>query len=177
MSALLLPPAKAPTLYELEDSLAALIDTGEGGIPDELRAEYEAELYQTLTATKAKRDRCGEFIRHLDAQAELAKAESKRLAARAADFQIMRERLCAYIRRTMELTGQRKLEGDYTTFALRQNPPYVQIDNEAQIPREYFRHIPESWTPDKTAIAKAIKAGAEVHGADLMPGAFRLEVK
>lgn len=176
MSAALIP-IKAPTLYELEDELLALIETGEGGVPEELRGEYEARLEQTFCATRAKRDRVAEFSRYLDSQAELAKAEAKRLSARAADFQIMRERLHSYVKRTMEATGQRKLEGEFSTFNLRKNPARVEITAEVLVPLDYKRHIPERWEPDKMAIKDAIKAGTEVPGAALIAGEDRLEIK
>ena len=170
-------PVKAPSLYALEDDLLALIDTGEGGIPEELRAEYEAELTRALCATRAKRDRVGEFIRHLDSQAAFAKAESERLAGRSKDFLVMKERVCGWVKRTMELTGQKKLEGDTTTFTLRQKPPHVEITAEVLIPLDYKRHIPEHWEPDKALIREAIKAGTEVPGAKLIAGDQSLVVR
>ena len=173
MSAAVLIP-KPPSLFQLEDDLLALLETGEGGIPEELRAEYEAELHHALIATKAKRDRVAEFSRHLEAQAELAKAEAKRLHQRAADFLILQERLHSYIRRTMEATGQTKLEGQFTTWALRKNPPATVIDDPLALPDTYKRHI-ESWEPDKMAIKAALKSGTAVPGASLAPDSFRLE--
>ncbi len=52
------------------------------------------------------------------------------------------------------------------SLAVRKNPPQIVIDHEADIPPVYLvRHEPPPPTPDKRAIAAALKAGASVPGA------------
>ena len=63
-----------------------------------------------------------------------------------------------------------KIDGETTTLALQEAPATVLILDEKLIPREYKRHVPEEWQPDKKCIAKALKAGIDVPGADLSEG-------
>jgi hypothetical protein len=62
------------------------------------------------------------------------------------------------------------------TLAIKKNPPFVVIDRETELPPTYFiYHQPPPPTPDKKAIAAALKAGAQVPGAHSEQG-IRLEI-
>jgi hypothetical protein len=131
------------TLYQIEDTLAALLETGDGGIAPELEMQYQQDLAQTLQKAVDKRDRVGQFIRHLEAQGQFAGEEAKRLAERKHMFERAAERLRTYVKWTIESMGQdeqgkwRKLEGRTVTFSLRKLPDILQVDDELTIPAEY----------------------------------------
>jgi len=73
-------PAARP-LYDIEQHLAALIDT-EDAVPDDLEQAYALELHATLLSAVEKRDRVGHFMGWLESQAELAHKEIERLKKR-----------------------------------------------------------------------------------------------
>jgi hypothetical protein len=131
------------TLYRLEDDLAALVETGEGGIDPEREEEFREDLARALQAAVDKRDRVGQFIRYLDDQARFAGEEAKRLAERKALFERAADRMKAYVKWTIQQVGQdeqghwRRLEGRTVTFCLRKLPDVLQIDDEAAIPAEF----------------------------------------
>ena len=52
-------------------------------------------------------------------------------------------------------------------MGLRNNPESVVIDAESQIPADYMREIPASYSPDRIVIKKAIQDGYEVPGCHL----------
>jgi hypothetical protein len=136
-------PTESLTLYRIEDHLAALLETGDGGIAPELEGQYRADLAQALQKAVDKRDRVGQFIRYLEDQAHFAAEEAKRLTERKQLFERAAERMRAYVKWTIESMGQdeqgkwRKLEGRLVTFSLRKLPDILQVDDELTIPAEF----------------------------------------
>jgi len=192
---------QAPTLYELEESLAALLDT-EALVTPEQEKEFQAQLAHTMTAAVAKRDRVAEFIRHCEAQAAMARNERQRLTEREHFFLRAAERMRLYVQRILEGLGKAKpkLEGKTSTFSLRACPASVEIVDEAAVPAKYktltitvpadvwnrmyadtprwfLEAIRVECTVSKTAVKKAIDAGETVPGADLSLGRNTLVVK
>ena len=139
-----LPPraTSVQPLYVVEKHLAALIETAEL-VPPEQEQEFRQEFEAALTTAVEKRDRVGEFMAHLEQQAEFAKREIDRLRVRKALCERTLERLEQYVVETIERMGidekgkYRKLEGKTTTFSLRVCPPSVEVTEEAAIPAEY----------------------------------------
>lgn len=132
------------TLYSLEEHLQSMLDTEEM-VPAEQEEEFAQELARTLVATVEKRDRVGQFLAHVEAQAELAKKEIQRLRDRQAFYERTSERLNDYLIRTIKQLGQdgkgkwKKLEGQTVTFSLRKAPASVQVEpeNEPLVPAEF----------------------------------------
>ena len=173
-------PARPPSLWDLEDSLSALLETGEGGVPEEVRDEYTRALAEAFHDARQKRDGVARFLRHLDHQIELGESEKARLTQRIAKLAQAKESLSGYVRAAMDRLGIRKLEGDLFTLSLRKNPDRVQVLNETDVPREFLRWVPPIdgyWVPDKKAIAQALKDHQLIGGCDLLRGEDRLEVK
>jgi hypothetical protein len=135
-------PNESLSLYRIEDDLAALLETGSGGISPEFEQEYRSDLAQALQKAVDKRDRVGQFIRYLEDQARFAAEEAKRLTERKQFFERAAERMRAYVKWTIESMGLdeqgkwRKLEGRSTTFVLRKLPDILQVD-DAAIPADY----------------------------------------
>jgi hypothetical protein len=136
-------PSKSLTLYSLEDDLAALVETAEGGIDPTHEEQYRADLARALQAAVEKRDRVGQFIKYLEAQARFANEEAKRLTERKQLFERAADRTKAYVKWTIQQIGQdeqgrwRKLEGNTTTFSLHKLPDILQVNDEAAIPAEF----------------------------------------
>lgn len=179
MSAATVTPINRVSLYEIEDNLLALADTGAGGVPQELNEEYLQALREAMTKAASKRDRVAEFVRHLETQVAFAALEIKRLQDRKRSLEAQRDRVEAYVLRVLDMTGKTKLEGEHFTLKKRKCPETVEIDNATLVPQDYCRHIPEAWEPDKMAIKAALLADATlfIPGADLHAGRYVLEVK
>jgi hypothetical protein len=60
------------------------------------------------------------------------------------------------------------------TLSLKDKPPSVLITDEAALPLDF---VCITRAPDKTAIAKALKAGDTVDGAELQPGGRTLAIR
>jgi len=135
-------------LYDLEDHLAALLDSEET-VPPELEVEYDLALREAVIATVAKRDRVGEFMSYLESQTALAAAEIKRLQDRKALFERTSARMEGYVTRVIESLGTetgkdgkeryKKLEGNTTTLSLRGCDKRAEVTNEEAVPTKYKR--------------------------------------
>jgi hypothetical protein len=177
MNELLTPNYIAPvsqSLYDLEGNLQALLDT-EAFVSDDQRTIFNAELEHAIATTVAKRDRCGEFLKHCEAQAEFAKAESDRLRKRAEVFTHAAERMRGYIRNVIQVLGQdakgkfKRLEGEKFTFSLRKGIESVHIDPAADVPED-FRNV------TITLPATAIQTLLAMTNDDYLPGTPEYEM-
>lgn len=108
------------------------------------------------------------FIKALDADADIIKAEEKRLAERRKALENKRDRIKQYLQYQMELAGLDKIKTPTVTLAIQSNPPSVKIVSEEGIPKKYL--IPQAPTVDKKGILAALKAGEEVVGCELSVG-------
>lgn len=74
-------------------------------------------------------------------------------------------RVKEYLKKAMEMTGTEKVQGISASISFRQSEQTV-IDNEEELPEEYIT-VKITYTPNKTAIKTAIKAGKDVPGAHI----------
>ena len=162
------------TLYDIENELCFVVDTIEACVDKALLPELEERFEKLVAAQLRKADGICRILTQWEKMADLAADEIKRLQMRKKSYQGMITRLEASTQRAMELREVLEIEGDTNTLLLHESPRSVVILDERLIPRDYKRHIPESWEPDKPAIAKALKAGADVPGADLSEPSMHL---
>jgi hypothetical protein len=149
-------------LMEICDDPQVIADTIEG---ESLSLEVKAQ--QVAFASRN--------LRALAASIHDAAADMTRRADR---IERHAERIDAYLLHCMQVSGKQKIDCPYFEMALRKNPPSVDVFEPGLLPPEYMKHPePPAPTPNKVAIAKAIKAGKEVPGARLKPGETRLEIK
>lgn len=132
----------APSLYEIEQDLAALLDT-EALVTEEQEAEFRGDLAVALEASVEKRDRVGQFLRHCDMQAANCDTEIKRLQERKKSFEAAEGRMRQYVQLVIEGLGPdakgkpKKLEGKAITFSLRACPVSVEIADPGLVPSAY----------------------------------------
>jgi len=107
------------------------------------------------------------YAKNLDATATAIKKAEDAMAARRKAIERRSEALRAYVKHNMLSTGISKISCDYFQLAIQNNPPSVDVFDEAQLPAVYLREIPAKYEPDKALIAKAIKDNFEVPGARL----------
>lgn len=160
-------PASTAPLYEILDHLSALFESLEGLEDPEQRASCEADIANYLLAEIQKVDNIANYLQFCHAQANFAAQEIKRQQERKALWEKRQEKLEAHIKIVMDGAGKKKLEGRNNTILLRPCPASVEITDERAIPAEYLKTTVEE-TPDKKAIAVALKDGQLVDGARLV---------
>lgn len=105
-------------------------------------------------------------------------AEAELVIKQAQDFKKKREeaiaRIEADIKLTMEVSGLEKIDRPDCRITLGKPSPKVEVINEALIPAEWLRIIPEKKEPNKVEILKALKNGVKIEGVDLGYGEPRL---
>lgn len=168
-----------PSLYDLEESLLwafqQITEAQASGV--EPSDEVMDLIHAYAGAAPAKRDRCAQFLRHLESQEDAINAEVKRLQLKAIRIAAAKERFEGYVLAVMDRVGMKRLEGTTYTFTAKNNPPSVVVDDPAQVPAEFMRQKPAPPAePDRIAIKKRLQSGAEVPGARLVTGKRRLEV-
>jgi formiminotetrahydrofolate cyclodeaminase len=88
------------------------------------------------------------------------------LEARHAALQRAAERARHLILDVMRTAEREKVTTALFSLAIRKNPPHVVVDQQGELPPTYLTYHPApAPTPNKKAIAEALKAGVQVPGA------------
>jgi Siphovirus Gp157 len=164
-------PLKSLSGQLFEDFFQSIVDqVDQEGFDDAQRAE----LAKYLEGAIEKRDRLGEFIVRLEAEAEAIRNEEKRLATRRQGFEKIAGHVRSSIHQQMLDWQVKKVEGKLFTFAVQKNPASVEITNEADIPGDYIDYKPQI---DRNKVKQALQAGQEVPGAKLVTDRTSLRVR
>lgn len=134
----------------------------------------KTELAAYLEGAIEKRDRLGDFIVRMEAEAEAIRAEEKRLASRRQGFEKIANCMRDSIHQQMLEWQIKKVEGARFTFAVQKNPASVEIVNEAEIPGDFIDYKPQV---DRNKVKEALKAGQEVPGARLVDDRTSLRIR
>lgn len=145
-------------LYEIPLEWAVIQDLLEAGA-GEMTPELEAKLAELLTAAPEKIDAAACVVKHLEAQAEAAKAEAQRLSLRSSSFENAADQLRARMLPAVQTLGRVKTTR-FTIFPITRTTqafdvrPGVSI---AELPDRFVRwRDPEL---NKSALKEAFKAG------------------
>jgi hypothetical protein len=153
-------------LWQIEAELEALLNSIET-CPDELQPELQARIAEYLAREAAKVDQTAHVLAALDYEQKAAGDEMARLAERKRAAKASQDRLEGYLCRIIAARGGKKLVGNTNTLSTRASDAVV-IVNETAIPASYIvEEVITTKRVDKAGIKKALKAGAEVPGADL----------
>lgn len=161
-------------LYELAASYRHLSDKlRDIDLPDEVVADtLEAESGEITE----KGINVAKMFRNMEADAEKIEDAAKDMMDRACAIRKRSAKLKQYLFDNMMLAGISKIECPWFVISIKQNPESVTVEDEASIPRDYFKEIPATYKLDKTLVKKAIKDGYEVPGCHLQR-TTRLEIK
>jgi hypothetical protein len=133
--------------------------------------EGETDLYEWLVQAEAMvlEDELTAqmLVNKVNAYAEHLGKRAKRLNDRAVQLR-------GVMLAVMEAAGIDKAKLPTATISVKDKPPSVQITDEALLPLDFIR---TTRAPDKTAIAKALKAGETVDGAVLTNGGRTLAIR
>jgi hypothetical protein len=136
--------------------------------------EMSPELEAALEISEAERMTKGEgyvyVIKQLKSQAELLKAEAKRLMEIAKQYENSADKLADRLLQSVISHGQIKTA--FVTISTRKSKS-VSITDESLLKAEYLRIKTE---PNKTAIKEALESGQEVQGALIVEN-YSLNIK
>ncbi len=162
------------TLYQLADEYRQLLELAASDEADEDSFGAALEAMQGEIATRAVS--LAQVARNLESFEQQIEAAIETMAQRANRAKHRANSIRAYLKERMEQADISKLEAPFFTLAIRKNPPKLMIADDALIPRDYLRVIPERLEPNKPEIAKALKSGIDVDGCRLET-TTRLEIK
>ena len=146
-------------LYELSQNYLAVQDM-------DLEPETLKDTLDSIEeAFEDKAENIAKWIRNLEADKKAFEEEEKRFKEKkqAADNRIKSLKL--YLEDNMRLTGKTKFKAGFFSFAIQNNPPSVEVFDEALIPKQFL--IAQPVKIDRAGIAELLKAGEEVPGAEL----------
>lgn len=116
-------------------------------------------------------------IKTLDANADAIESAAKEMIVRAKALRNRSSHIREYLKTCLEIAGVNNVACPHFALTIRKNPASVDIFEEKLVPSEFMRTPePPPPSPDKKAIAEALKAGKDVPGAMLAQGT-RLEIK
>lgn len=134
------------------------------------RHDDEQLIADTLESISASLDEqlenLAKMVRNIEAADSGVQKTMASLEARHATLQRAAERGRKLILTLMQATRRDRVATALFSLAVKKNPPHVVIDCQAELPPTYLTHPePPPPTPDKQAIAAALKAGVPVPGA------------
>ena len=145
----------------------------------ELEKEEDAEIKQDLQELiaielKNKSNNIVYAIKNLESNNAAIDAEIERLQALKKKNSSNIEKVKSNILWFMQQNNVETIKSDLATFSRRKSES-TDIENIELIPQEFIT-IKQTFTPDKTAIKKAIKEGREIAGAKVITN-YNLEIK
>jgi hypothetical protein len=164
------------SLYDLSTEMRAVMAELEE-LAGELTPELEARLDAIEGDIRKRIDATCAAVLELDALAAAAKAEADRMMRLASRRGAAANRLRAHTLRCMELAQLRRVDGSRFTVTTRANPPRVVVDAlPTALPACFIRER-VSLSPDKQAIAAALRAGEDLRGIAHTETSSRLEIR
>lgn len=158
------PPApKRPTLFDLEaEYLSILVTLDEGGeIPDEQLAVLAQKLEQVQDALEHRVEGWARWIRQLEADADVAKGEAKRLSARGTSYERFADRLRDKLKEVLIAVQKERVKTPLFTIAVKATAASVASVSIPDLPTRYLKPpappevdrkaILDEWKRTKTA--------------------------
>lgn len=151
------------TLYELSNDWQLLMNLATSGEID------EEVLQDTLDSMSYAIDEKAEGYAIVDlelaASEEKLANEIKRLQARKSSITKNRKRIKDSLRDEMVAMGKEKIKTEKFTIYVQNNPPKVEIQDDADIPYTYY--VEQKPKLDKIALMDDLKRGKKVKGAEI----------
>lgn len=156
-------------LYELSTLEAQILEQleSEDGIDKEVYDRLKLDEEEKIVS-------CARIYRQILSDAQVCKDEEKRLSERKKKLENSAQRLKDMMFEGMKITGASKIRRPEFDIMIKKNPPSLQIDNEENIPNEYFKNLAP--VLDKTLLRNAVKSGLNLEGVQLVQ-TERLEIK
>lgn len=130
-------------------------------------------LEDTIQSLEVARDDKAEgmakLIRYLDSQADVIKAEEKRLADRRKALENRKDRVKQLLEMQFALWGTDKIKTPTMTVSMQANTPSVQIADENLVPDEFIT-IETIRKIDKKSLLQRLKDGEQFEGISIHQG-------
>lgn len=162
------------TLYQLADEYRQLLELAASEEADE--ESFAAALADLQGEITTRAVSLAKVTRNLESFEQQIEAAIEAMSKRANRAKKRAESIRAYLKEQMEQAGISKLDSPFFALAIRKNPPRLIVAEDALIPSDYLRIIPERLEPNKPEITKALKVGVDVDGCRLET-TTRLEIK
>lgn len=133
---------------------------------DEERSEIELQLEGLTIPFEEKIQSLATLRQAYEDKAESFSKELQRLKDWQSKCASKAEWIKQYIASAMKIAGREKIETEFYKFSFRKADS-VFIDPNAVVPKDYCKYIPESWTPDKSLLKKAITSGEQIEGVKI----------
>lgn len=144
---------------------------------EDLPAEAIRDTLEAMEGDiKSKAVSLADWALDMDGNIEKIDAAIERLQEKKKSISKRKESLIEYLRNNMEATGISKIQCPLFSITLAAGRESVAISDDSAIPDD-FLNVKTVISPDKTAIAKALKEGKEVAGASLQRGQSSIRIK
>ena len=155
--------AKRLSIFEIDESLAALVEAAEADAEanhGELSEAIKEALVTYAEAFGYKVDRIADFLKAQKAEAEIAQREGERFQARHKAAENREKRLKQMLVWFMLTRNVQKLRGELNTICLQANSaPSLVINETTHIPASFYRaRIEISW-PEWIEVLEALPQG------------------
>ena len=155
--------AKGLSMFEIDESLEALVDTAEQEAEannGEISEEIKIALATYAEAFGYKLDRIADFLKAQKAEAEVAQREAERFQARHKAAENREKRLKQMLVWFMVARNVQKLRGALNTISLQANSaPSLVIQETTHIPDSFYRAKIEVTWPEWIEILTALPQG------------------
>ena len=165
---------KDMTLFQIADEWRALEEMAADPEADE--ESFSAAIAEAAGAFDSKVVALASIAKNLDAQAEAIDAAAKAMLARSKRANTRSASIRKFILSALHARNVTKVAHERFVVSARKSPPSVEIADDAVVPDDLMRIIPEQRVPNKTAIKAAINAGREMDGVRLIQNQY-LEIK
>ena len=155
--------AKGLSIFEIDESLAALVEAAEADAEannGDLSEPIKEALVTYAEAFGYKVDRIADFLKAQKAEAEIAQREGERFQARHKAAENREKRLKQMLVWFMLTRNVQKLRGELNTICLQANSaPSLVINETTHIPASFYRaRIEISW-PEWIEVIEALPQG------------------
>lgn len=147
------------SLYQLNNAYAQLqqmIEDGQEGLEDTLASITDA--------VEEKLEAYAMVIKNIESDVEGIKSEEKRLAERRKIMENGITRMKQAIAETLQGSGQDKVKTEKFTFSFRKSSK-VEVSDIDSLPQQFIK---VERTISRSELAKALKAGEQIEGAQLI---------
>ena len=157
-----------PSLYSIEQEIAAMLEVADEDLTPEQQSAMDQYLNDLAGQEADKVDAFAGFIREQAARAEFLKTEAQRIAAKGRSIERKLDSLKTHYLHIMQAHGLSRVAGATYTLSTRKSSR-VDVPDVFALP-EAYRVTKTEVSPDRKAIAAALKAGEAVPGASLVEG-------
>lgn len=155
--------AKGLSIFEIDESLAALVEAAEADAEannGELSEPIKEALVTYAEAFGYKVDRIADFLKAQKAEAEIAQREGERFQARHKAAENREKRLKQMLVWFMLTRNVQKLRGDLNTICLQANSaPSLVVNETTHIPASFYRARIEITWPEWIEVIEALPQG------------------